>query len=385
MRVKRIDLFADLFEKENGIPDIYRGVQFASTLITCNSQTASTPELPVYSVKFVPDYLTFPLTNNTLFHSKIIPQVKGYSANLDGYSKVESYVKNQFRSNSKTIHRYVKRLESCFNIEYKMYYGEIEKKTYNFIMDSLADMLQKRFRQLNAKNESDSKWEHIRKIAYHLILKNRASLFVIYDGEKPIEISLNFHYHGILFSAISSYDIDYSKFGLGHVEIFKQIAWCIENDHLVFEMGRGDLDYKRRWSNQIYNFEHHIHYRKDSVFGVGWSLKEAYLGRLKLYLKSKNIHILYYKLKGKLSGKSNTNFESIDYQVEELPTPPSTKNCIKIDPNTEEFAFLNKYIYDFLYSTITHISQVEIYRLDKENAYIIQGNETSVKISPSNN
>ncbi|WP_026811509.1 GNAT family N-acetyltransferase [Arenibacter latericius] len=385
MRVKKIDLFADLFEKENGIPEIYKGAQFANTLIKCYPQPNSIPEPSVYSIKFVPAYLTFPLTNSTLFHSKIIPQVKGYSANLDGYSEVNSYVKNQFKSNSKTIHRYVKRLESCFNIEYAMYYGEIEKKTYDFIMDSLADMLLKRFRQLNTKNESDSKWEHTRNVAYNLILKKRASLFVIYDDNKPIEISLNFHFYGILFSAISSYDIDYSKFGLGHVEIFKQIEWCLENDHLVFEMGRGDLDYKRRWSNQIYYFEHHILYRKNSFLEACWSLKEAYLGRLKLYLKSKNIHTLYYNLKSKISGKSYINHQSVEYKVEALQTPPSTENLIKLDSNTEEFAFLNKYIYDFLYSTITPISQVEVYKMEKENTFIIIGSKASVKILPSTN
>tara|TARA_R110002051_G_scaffold322204_1_gene412063 strand:- start:479 stop:1273 length:795 start_codon:yes stop_codon:yes gene_type:complete len=260
-----------------------------------------------------------------------------------------------------------------------MFYGQIDKDTYNFIMDSLFDMMQKRFSQLQIRNESEAKWEHTRTILYDLILKKRASLFVIYSGSKPIEISINYHFKGILFSSISSYDIDYSKFGLGHVEIVKQLEWCLANNHKIFEMGRGDLDYKRRWSNQIYNFEHHIVYLKDSFYGRLWSIKEVGLNRLKAYLKSKNIDLIFKNIKGKLSPKYDKN-GYIEYKVETLNTNFSEINIPPIDLNQEAHAHLKKYVYDFLYSNIEHISQIKIFCLEEGKAYIIKGEKTSVKI-----
>ncbi|MBC8767852.1 GNAT family N-acetyltransferase [Arenibacter sp. BSSL-BM3] len=384
MRRKEIDLFVDLFEKENGIPEIYAGVEFVQKNKMAESQITSKSFFSFYSIKFVPDYLLFPLAVESLFYSKKLYQVKGYSARLDDVSDIASYVKSQFRSNAKTINRYVNRLESCFDIDYKMYYGQINKDTYNFLMDSLYDMMLKRFNQLQIPNESEAKWEHTRKTIDALIHKKRASLFVIYDGLKPIEISINYHFRSILFSSISSYDIDYSKFGLGHVEIYKQIEWCLANDYKVFEMGRGDLDYKRRWSNQIYNFEHHIIYKKDSVYGRLWSLKEEYINQLKLYLKSKNIDLIYKNLKGKLTTESGLTTKALEYNVETLNTEPSIDNLPIIDIHLEANAFLKKYVYDFLYTNTEHLSQVNVFNLEREQAYIIKGNKTSVKISEQN-
>ena len=379
MRIQKIDLFADLFEKENGLPEIFAGMEIDQKNISTNSSSIKENFSPVYSLKFVPDYMVFPLVSESLFHCRKLVHVKGYSVKLDDVTDINSYVKNQFRSNAKTINRYVNRLESCFNIEYKMFYGQIDKDTYNFIMDSLFDMMQKRFSQLQIKNESEAKWEHTRTILYDLILKKRASLFVIYSGSKPIEISINYHFKGILFSSISSYDIDYSKFGLGHVEIVKQLEWCLANNHKIFEMGRGDLDYKRRWSNQIYNFEHHIVYLKDSFYGRLWSIKEVGLNRLKAYLKSKNIDLIFKNIKGKLSPKYDKN-GYVEYKVETLNTNFSEINIPPIDLNQEAHAHLKKYVYDFLYSNIEHISQIKIFCLEEGKAYIIKGEKTSVKI-----
>lgn len=379
MRIKKIDLFAELFEKENGLPEIFAGMEFDTNNIAKYSPSIKKKFSTVYYLKFVPDYLVFPLVDESLFLYKKLIHVKGYSIKLDDVTDVNSYIKTQFKSNAKTINRYVNRLESCFNIEYKMFYGEIDEDNYNFIMDSLFFMMRKRFSQLQVNNESEAKWEHTRAILYDLIQLKRASLFVIYADSKPIEISINYHLKGILFSSISSYDIDYSKFGLGHVEIVKQLEWCLANNHKIFEMGRGDLDYKRRWSNQIYNFEHHIVYLKDSFYGRLWSIKEVGLNRLKAYLKSKNIDLILKNIKDKLSPKCDKN-GFIEYKVETLNTNFSEINIPPIDLDQEAHAHLKKYVYDFLYSNIEHISQIKIFCLEEGKAYIIKGEKTSVKI-----
>lgn len=380
MRIQKIDLFAELFEKEHGLPEIYADLDFDKKNISPDSHAIQKNFSPVYYLKFVPDYWVFPLINESLFNCKKLIHVNGYSIKLDNVSDVTTYIKNQFKSNAKTILRYVSRLESCFNIEYKMYYGQIHKSNYNLIMDSLYDMMQKRFGQLQINNDSDPKWEHTRSILYDLILKKRASLFVIYSGSKPIEISINYHYKGILFSSISSYDIDYSKFGLGHVEIVKQLEWCMANNHKIFEMGRGDLDYKRRWSNQIYNFEHHIVYKKKSLYGKLWSIGLKWIHLLKLYLKSKNIDQVYKKIKSRHTHNRDINIKGNDYKVEIVESIPSDNNMEVIDIHSEANSFLRKHVYDFQYSHLAHETQVEIFSLEHEKTYFVKGDKACIKI-----
>ena len=212
-------------------------------------------------------------------------QQLGYAISLGKDMNPDQYVKQQFGSNAKTIRRYVNRLEACFNVSYKMFYGEIEYNTYMFIMTSLRSMLVKRFAQRNTTNSELQIWDEVVNDSYAQILEKKASLFVIYNESTPIEISLNYHFYKILFISTSSYDIDYAKFGLGHVEIYKQIEWCLANGVQIFEMGDGELDYKRRWSNAIYNFEHHVIYPKNSLVKKGMAQLE--IGKIKFreYLK----------------------------------------------------------------------------------------------------
>ena len=74
-------------------------------------------------------------------------------------------------------------------------------------------------------------WDDNIKNLHALINQKKASLFVIYDGDRPISISLNRHINNsILFSETHSYDVEYSKYGLGHVDNYMLLNWCINNN-----------------------------------------------------------------------------------------------------------------------------------------------------------
>ena len=107
-------------------------------------------------------------------------------------------------------------------------------------MNRLEKMLIKRFEQRNDVSQTLTQWDRYKEMYFSLINEKRASLFVIYHENTPIVISLNHHFQGRLFSAISSYDIDFGKFSLGSVEIYKKLDWCIANQHQSYEMGMGD-------------------------------------------------------------------------------------------------------------------------------------------------
>lgn len=387
MLKRSINFFDQIFEIENGLPSIYSDILFVEdnksfyqgkvNKTVCKDGSIN----KFYFLKFVPDYMVPKLTYPDLYTIRKVSHVKGYSAYLADFSDVDSYLKSQFRSNSKTIKRYVNRLETCFDIRYKLYFGTIERLEYEFIMYSLENMKEKRFAQRDDFDESLPHWEYTYRITFDLINNKRASLFVIYDEEKPIEISINYHFNGILYSSISSYDIDYSKFGLGHVEIYKQIEWCVANNYKIFEMGRGDLDYKRRWSNLIYNFEYHLVFRKEHIWAQIYTRILENLIKLKNFLISKHIHTYPIRAKKFLSSKNhNKNVKSISYKVLPFDDKISLQGLIPIDFSSAPYFFLKRYIVDFLYASSEHITNIEVFEVKSGTTFIVKGSYRKVKI-----
>ncbi|MCK0147066.1 GNAT family N-acetyltransferase [Arenibacter sp. F26102] len=381
------NFFDQIFEIENGLPNIYSNIFFEKDnkclypreVNTSQNNDSSFHKL--YNVQFVPDYMVPKLTHPDRFNVKKVSHVKGYAAHLSDFSDVDSYLKNQFRSNAKSIRRYVNRLETCFNINYKLYFGHIDRLEYEFIMNTLEKMKENRFGQRDDQDESLAYWDYTFKITFDLINNKRASLFVIYDEQKPIEISLNYHFNGILYSSNSSYDIDYSKFGLGHVEIYKQIEWCIANDYLIFEMGRGDLDYKRRWSNLIYNFEYHLVYQKRCIWAKLYACVMENLLKLKVYLKSKNIHKYVLRAKKLLSSRNHNKAEdSITFKTSPIDDKISLPGLKPIDFSNAPYSFLKKSIFDFLYSSSEHVTNIEVFEVENEDFFIVKGKHKKIKI-----
>src|SRR5690606_9401311 len=124
--------------------------------------------------------------------------------------------------------------------------------------------LTKRFEQRNDTNHILINWERYKNILFPLINEKKASIFVIYNNESPIQISINFHYGKTFFAHIPAYDVDYAPYGLGNTAVYKQLEWCIENNYEYLDMGNGYLEYKKRWCNYQYDLETHIFYKKTS-------------------------------------------------------------------------------------------------------------------------
>lgn len=382
MKKVQIDYFFELFEK-GLIPKIFpkiSNLESEEELINpdYDEKLINNPD-KVYSVFFIADYLK-PELNARVFNLKRVHQFfKGYAIFLDGFVSADAYIKYRFRSNAKGIRRRVKRLESCFQISYKTYYGAIGEEEYNLLMDCLEKMLIRRFKQRNDVSQSLIRWDHYKNIYFSLINQKKASLFVVYDDNNPIVISLNNHFYKRLFSAISSYDIDYQKFSLGSVEIYKKLDWCIANGHKSYEMGMGDLTYKREWCNHIYNFEHQIIYPKRSISAA----VSATIEYLKVGLKEfvfKIAYVRYKKYKAKRK-KSTVTIQESKYQVLPIVEAQNNKQYPIIDYNSDEYRFLRKIVFDFLYTSIEKVSDVRVLKvLEEENTYLIIGKSKMQKI-----
>ncbi|MBW1296530.1 GNAT family N-acetyltransferase [Aquimarina litoralis] len=381
MKKQHIDYFFELFEKCS-IPKIFSGVlsEGSNEVLKNQNHDPSLIESPstIYSVFFIPDYLK-PNLDDTNFVVKKVPQFfKGYAIFLDGFSNADAYIKHRFRSNAKGIRRRIKRLENCFNISYKTYYGSIDQNEYDQYMDQLEQMLVRRFEQRNDVSQSLLRWDYYKKMYFSLINEKKASMFVAFDGDQPIIISLNHHFENRLFSAISSYDIDYSKFSLGSVEIYKKLDWLIENDHVSYEMGMGDLSYKREWCNHIYNFEHQIIYPKKSFIGA----IKGNIEYCKVLLKEfvfKIAYVRYKKYKAKRKEVSQT--PSIRYEVSPIEDLKYDENLEIIDYNSVEYKELRRKVFDFLYTSIDKVSNVRVVALsEQKKSFLILGTSKMQKV-----
>jgi hypothetical protein len=199
-------------------------------------------------------------------------------------------------------------------------------------------------------------------------------LYVIYNEDLPIDVSLNFHYNNLMFSYLSSYDLDYAKFSLGNIGIYKQVEWCIDNKIVLYDIGYGDYEYKRRWVNFVYDFETYYISNKNSLFLRFFSSLHHAKAKLIHYLILKRVNYWFHDTVDRIKSidKKYVPLEYDEFDSEEL----QYDNRI-IDINTEDSFFLRKPVYDHAYSHQEHINDLMVYKsLDTSNSYVIKGKKS---------
>ena len=198
-------------------------------------------------------------------------------------------------------------------------------------MSTLKEMIIRRFKQRNDVNENLLNWNHYHKISFGLINEKKASMFVIMNAQTPICISVSNHFNGKMFSSVSSYDIDFSKFSLGSIEIYKKLERCIKNNHNTYEFGMGDLSYKREWSNHIYNFKHQIIYPNKSIIAT----IIAYIEFIKVSTKETIYKLIYNRYKKWETKWKKTDAFGKGYKEVPIHDITDFKNYNRIDYNLD--------------------------------------------------
>ncbi|SHF79367.1 Acetyltransferase (GNAT) domain-containing protein [Arenibacter palladensis] len=327
---------------------------------------------PYVNIEFQEKYDSYQILNSS---------VLDFYVNLEGYSDVQEYLKSQMGAKSRSrLRGLVNRLEKCFDITYKIYFGEITKEEYELLFEYLKKFIEERFSQRGDKHQAMEEWNLYKERTFEMILKKEASLYVIYNENRPIDICLNYHIASVYVNKIRSYDIDYSKFRLGYIDIIKQLEWCLENNYAIFDLMRGDLRYKREFCNNIINFDRYILYKRNSLSG-----------KLMAYLKTKEL-VLRPKLKfvktafrkvlkkkeSDVNSEPNEPTETIIINLSEFPKDIEVE---LIDINQKEYALLRKGVYDYQYSTSEHSKGIQIFKIkDVPNSYIIKGQSNMVQM-----
>ena len=344
----------------------------------------------LYEIKFIPPYfdVKLPVLHSSRKHVKI-HRIDDYMVNLERHDDAEAYLKSVVSSkHRKQLRTRKHRLETCFHIKYNFYYGNISKKRYKFLFNELKTLIDRRFEQRGNLFFLDDQWAFLKEYIYQLIIEKKASFFVIYDGEKPISISLSYHFEGIVQSLISSYDIDYSKFGIGQIATFKKIDWGFKNNIKIFDLMWGELPHKILWCNDIRQYEHHFIYKNNHILKTPYVRLLIKLYHVKDTLKQRKITKSILKLRKSIKN----NIQSIPkkkasvFKLEAIENMPLIETITKININSEPYAFIRKPVYDFQYLNFDISDNVSVFKINNiENSYIIKGVKSQIKILVNNN
>lgn len=374
---KNITLLTEIHTKQKLIASVFSHLRIptkdSKNLVA--SKTEGNLNADLFSIKKVPEYFETEIRDSNQWRIKKFPSVKGYAIQLDDATSADHYLRQHNKKQRENTKRLLRRLENCFQISYELYYGSISEDMYRKLMERLKLMILKRFEQRAEISESIKIWNHVLSTSFNLINQKKASLFVIYDDQLPIAISLNYHYDQILFGYISSYDIDYYKFGLGNLLIYKQLDWCIENGYNHFDMGWGDLKYKKWWSNNIYQFNHHIVFPKNSPLALFWTFWNGNKTAIIAFLISKGVNKYSRKIKNLLFQRKKPQRKPPQYYFENLNSWSKEElNLKELKPGEELIPKSSRN--DFLFLTKEKSNNVSVYCLPEKDKYVLKGSHS---------
>lgn len=236
---------------------------------------------PFFEIQDVPDYLIIEHKTKEPIKLQRINRYKGYLVDLTKFEGVEDLLQKKLSRNPrKNLRAKLRKLEKDHDIQYQFYWGHIDKQHYDDLFDSCYELMKARFQQKRIHNRFLLHWKFFYELFYPRILNKEASINVIYDGSKPITITLNFHRGDIVFSFIQIYDIAYHQYSMGDIAMLKNLDWSYENGFSVWDVSKGETDNKLRWCNHHYTYESHIFYDPNTV-----------VSKLKLKVKSAIIQL----------------------------------------------------------------------------------------------
>ncbi len=349
-------------------------------------------ELPLknklYLIYDVPDYLLVePHLKKGIMHTKV-NTFRGSLILLHRFANLEELLKEKLSAKRRSqLRGYQRKLKYSFSIRTKMYFGEISREEFNFIFDIFYRMLDNRFNEKQTKNDDLPYWEKYKEVIFPLINEKRACLSVIFDEDLPISISLNIVRDSMLYGYMKSYDIDYSKFGLGFLDFINLLEWGYQNQMSTFDFLKGEYAYKEKWIDHEYYFQKHVLCNAQSLLSRFWF--RLLSTRLKVFywiltvLKGIGLHKVYHALKKGVFKIRNTSDmkRQVNFSVEKISELPEKESLIEVDLSHKANSHLKRPFYSCLYAFDERKNQTQVYsREDEPGSFIILGEKHAIKL-----
>ncbi len=309
-----------------------------------------------------------------------VPTQQGFYVDLARYGDSETYFREAFGTRSRSnLRRYRNRLENCFDIAYRDYYGAIETAEYNRLFETLEELLVRRFREKGEDNYELQHLGHFQAVLRDMILDKKAHLFVIYHGRKPISIRINMFRDKMAFYIISGYDIDYSKFHLGFIDMAMSIQWMFANGFQRYDLLKGYGYYKKKWTRDSYFCQDCYFYDKTKPVASAVVRLMALRARLRYrvyrWLKNQPAGRVAKSLRKTIAGPRKAGGASprvIEGDPGEIP-PEKLGREIDIE-NQPEFRYLRQPVYRFLFYSREAYGDIRVYtHQERDDLIFIRG------------
>ncbi|MDO5971141.1 GNAT family N-acetyltransferase [Flavivirga aquimarina] len=393
MKYIKRSFFLDFTFKEKQFPGFYSKVvnKISNSILFNNKNVSQTDSSEnIYSVFDIPNYFSLELSKKSPeLKTLTVPLYTGFFINLAKYQDLNDYMSRKLgRGRKSQLKRYKKRLDLCIAPGYKVFFGDFSKNEYDHIFDILKHITIRRFEQKGETNFELPYLEIYREMMYPLVRQKKASIFVIYDKLKPINITLNFIEDQLLLHWNSCYDIDYQMFNLGHVNMVNHLEWCFNHGIKTFDMGRGDFLHKRKYITDNYIYEQHIVYNSKNITPSLFAYYKFFMLRLKFTsikeLKKINAQILYSKyvrLKYQIFNIKKEENTAKNHVMETIVNKlPDFSNLNPIKVNQIDPALIKSVNY-FLYNNKESVNDLTVFK-DKTNNNVtyLAGKEKKIKL-----
>jgi len=301
--VFKFKMFESLsFVKNKFLPIYYNVGKTNTKAITYNLKIPALNNLKqkLFILYDVPTYLKLLSVNNEIGLKLIkITQYPGYRCYLKDYSNLDDYMLDIISSKSRRKFKsYKRKVDNSNSLNVKVYYGEINDDDYEFIFSYFKTLLKKRFlsKKINNNNLTPDEWAFYKKVTLPMIRNKSAALFVVFNNDKPIAITLTNFSENVMFDVIRVFDIDYAKYRLGVVSIMLQIEWCFNNKKNTLDFSKGFFEYKQRWANYTYWYEYHLYYDKKSLISLVLANVYSKYYYFKLFLRRHDLNYYVHKI-----------------------------------------------------------------------------------------
>ena len=383
MKIETLNFVTELYAKRQ-LPHIYTDISniYSDDLIS-NNLNKSENDYDLLVVEDLPRYLKISRGNKpNHIKSYSLKQYSGFLINFKDVKSLSDYLNQRFgRTSRYKLRREQRKLEYCFNVSYKMHFGEMSKTEYDFVFEEFYKLLEIRSIEKGIIGNANLKYkDEYYKRVHQMIIDKEASFFVIYNGVSPIDICLNFHIKNTIFQYIRTYDVAYSKFNTGYTDLMKQIEWCIEKKVDSISFSKGPYYWKQRWCNTIYDYDYEVFYNKHSLKAIISATKFRFVKTLKQVTRELGVIEKYHNFKEQrrkaLIPKSTHKVEILDSDEDF-----KTSNLIRFNYYSTEYNELRRLIYEFLYNYDEKEKDIILYKIsDVPHSYLIKGNNVNAKV-----
>ena len=147
----------------------------------------------------------------------------------------------------------------------------------------------------------------------------------------------------------------------------------------------GEVPYKRVWCNVIEEYKCDVIYNKNIPTDMLIAFLVSKFLNLKKLLEGRKILPINLNLvlRAKEPKAPIANIDgSIAYKLEDLDELPSQENISPVDLNDTDFQFLRYPVYNYIFASLEHAKNLNIYSINTEkNSYIIEGKSKLKKLT----